>query len=80
MCLALAQQPAPEAVVAKRQISLWTDKEKSSFMDAYKVVISLPRTSTSSAIHSICPPRGRMPVHAAACITHSSSLPNQPAL
>lgn len=32
-------QPAPEAVVAKRQISLWTDKEKSAFMDAYKVVI-----------------------------------------
>ena len=38
-------QQAAETVVAKRQISLWTEKEKSAFMDAYKVlsaVISFP--------------------------------------
>ena len=29
-------------VVAKRQISLWTDKEKGAFMEAYKVC-SFPR-------------------------------------
>ena len=30
-------QQAAETVVAKRQISLWTEKEKGAFMDAYKV-------------------------------------------
>ena len=31
-------QQAAETVVAKRQISLWTEREKSAFMDAYKVL------------------------------------------
>ena len=33
-----AMQQAAETVVAKRQISLWTEREKSAFMDAYKVL------------------------------------------
>jgi len=35
-------QPSQETVVAKRQISLWTDKEKGAFMEAYKVRRCLP--------------------------------------
>ena len=39
---------AAETVVAKRQISLWTEREKSAFMDAYKV---LPITRTIIRLH-----------------------------
>ena len=36
--------------MAKRQISLWTDKEKSAFMDAYKVS-PMPTASPASKVH-----------------------------
>jgi hypothetical protein len=31
------QQQVPDPVVVKRQISLWTEKEKAAFIEAYKV-------------------------------------------
>ena len=71
-------QPAPEAVVAKRQISLWTEKEKTAFMEAYKVV-SCPLRFRHQHCSTKCLPMacGCNPLHAA---SQCGSLLDQPAV
>ena len=63
---------AAETVVAKRQISLWTEKEKSAFMDAYKV----PATVFSFGLprHPICCKRYGRTVPAQALAQLNTSL------